>query len=322
MISEILKIIPRLDDAALGKMEKALNGRFAKVAKKFGSGLTNIIKGAGIVGLAVGFIDKLLNPLKETQDAIERMINQGDDIVTNAEQFNTSAGKLFKLQAFARASGLQDDGLNMLLTKYQTAVAEAQADPKKNTAVRAFADDGDIVDSFFEFIQSLKKMDRNQQILVQKEVFGEKQNLKMADFLRNDFEKLNAIMRLQSAESYDAPLQKLGNLNDLNDALRVGRESNDVFTKARNINEGMIRGMNASAKIQLDRENERIKAFKNLKSISDAMEKISGAVEQLVSGLGKSIGFIMPYVEELIKYLKAIAGSRMLRGMSGQGKGE
>ena len=320
VISEVLKVTPKIDESGLNKMEKALNTRFARVAKKFGGGLINVVKGAGLIGLAVGFIDKLLNPLKETQDAIERMISQGDDIVTNAQQFETTAGKLFKLTKFANAAGLENDGLFMLLTKYQTALAEAKADPSKKTAVSNFANDTDIAESFFGFIQALKTMEPSQRTLVQKEVFGEKQILKMADFLNQSFGELNTRMKLRPAEEYTGPLNKLGGLKDLDDELKSAREANDVFAKARIINEGMIRGKNASEALELSRENDRIAAYKNLKAISDTMNKIMQGIEQLTFAVGNILKLATPYIDQLIGYLKVIAGSRALKGIMGKGE--
>jgi len=319
VITEILKVKPQLDAAGLNKMETTLNARFARVAKKFSFGLANVIKGGGLVGLALGFIDKLLNPLKETQDAIERMINQGDDIVANAEQFGTTAGKLFKLTKFAEASGLDAAGLNMLLTKYQTSIAEAQADPNKQTAVRAYANDTDIADSFFQFIQSLNKMDRNQQVLVQKEVFGEKQTLKMADFLRQDFSKLQTLTGLRPADAYDKSLNNLGNLNDRLAGLRAGATAEDTLQKGKSITQSMIDSIARTEQRDLARENERIQNFKNLKSISDTMTNVMAVLEQLVNLVGKMLTYVTPGMTEGVDLLRKMLNSR---GMKQLPKGE
>ena len=110
-LKKFFRIVPKLSPGDLSSMGGALTTRFGKIAKKFGKGLLEVITGGGVAGLALGIIDKLLNPLKETQDAIDRMLVQGNDIVTNAKQFGTTAGKLARLQALGKSVGLDPESL-------------------------------------------------------------------------------------------------------------------------------------------------------------------------------------------------------------------
>src|SRR4051812_39877327 len=136
VFKEILQIIPRLSSSDLASMDATLSRRFSNIAKKFGKGLLATLTGGGIAGIGLGLIDKLLNPLKETQDAIDRTLKQGDDIVTYAKQFGTTSGKLYRLMQIAKSTGLDEGSFFMLLEKFQATVAEAAADPKKQTSVR------------------------------------------------------------------------------------------------------------------------------------------------------------------------------------------
>ena len=326
MFKEILKIIPKLDAADLQAMERALQSRFTKIAKGFGKGLTNVFKGAGIAGIALGLVDKLLNPLKEVQEAIDRMLHSSDDIATNAKQFNTTSGKLFKLVQLAKATGLDQDNLNMLLNKYQTAVAEAQADPNKPSAVRNFVGQKDTAEGFFLFIQSLQKMDKNQQLLVQQSVFGEKQILKMADFLQSDFAKLYKDVGLDkiTSEKLSGSIEKLAGLNDLQDVLTARRNTGDVVKKSGIINEGMIRSRDAGEQLILQRENERIKGYQNLQNLSQTVDKLMLKIDQMVVIIGKYIPMVSEKVIAIAEYLegltKAIMKSPILRRFLPQGK--
>jgi hypothetical protein len=307
MFKEVLQIIPKMSSSDLSKMERLLNSRFAKVAKGFGKGIVGLMKGAGILGIASSLIDKLLNPLKEVQESIDRTLNQADDVVTNAEQFGSTPGELFKLQKLAQAKGLEGDALNQMLVKFQSAVAEAAADPTKQTSVRAFANDENMVQSFFEFIQQLNKMDRKQQVIVQNEVFGEKATLKMAEFLRADFAELTKQTGLKAAASYDPGLNSMASLNDLAANLKVRREANDVETKSRIINTGMITARDNAEKIELQRENERIANFRNLQSLSDTTNKISGLVEKGVFMVGDFIATVTPKINSLVDRVDGFA---------------
>lgn len=315
MFSEILKLIPKIDGGDLSKMERLLNGRFGKIAKKFGKGLVASLAGGGIAGIALGFIDKLLNPLKETQEAIDKVLKHGDDVVTNAKQFNTTAGKLFKLQALGKATGLDPESLSMLINKFQTAVAEATADKTKQTSVRKFVGEKDTVEAFFNFIQSLQKMDKNQQLLVQQEVFGEKQVLKMADFLQSDFSKLTKLLGNKPAEKFTPGLEKLADLNDLKDALEARREMDDTLTKSRLITSGMVTSQDRAERLNLEKENARIASYQSLATINETSNKILGIVEQ---GFLK-LADILTKLTGLTDAIKKFSVSRTIRGIFGGG---
>lgn len=282
MFKETLLIKPSMTQGDLNKLEKSLQGRFTKIAKKFGKGVVSALTGGGIAGLALGLIDKLLNPLQATQDAIDRILHQGDDLVTNAKQFGTTAGKLAKLQGFAGATGLEPEQLNLLLSKFQASIAEAQADPTKKTSVRRFANDTDIVSAFFEFIQSIKKLSTNDQVRVQQEVFGEKQILKMADFLGTDFTELSKFFANIDTNKLDAAANKAGDLNDKADTIKSVQNLKDLIVKAGLINEGMINSKGARDQLELTRENQRIVAYNTLSTLSETTNKMFIALEKLV----------------------------------------
>jgi hypothetical protein len=311
VFKEILQIIPKLSPNDLNNMERSLSSRFGKIAKKFGKGLAATLTGGGIAGVALGFIDKLINPLKETQDAIDNVLKQGDDIVTNAKQFGTTAGKLFRLQQLASSTGLDAGSLDVLLTKFQGAVAEAKQDPNKQTSVRNFVGEKDTAEAFFQFIQALQKMDKTQQVLVQQEVFGEKQILKMADFLQTDFGAQSKLVGGPSAEKLTPGLEKLARANDLKDALAARRTLNDTLKKSQLITDDMVRSQDEQAKIALERENRQIQSYNDLAKISMMAELISNNGKQMALDLAG----LLVKVTELVRSVTKISESRALKGL-------
>lgn len=282
MFTEILKIVPKVDQSGLNQMERSLTTRFQKIAKGFGKGLKAAVTGGGIatlLALAGSAIDKLLNPLKETQEAIDRILGKADDISTNAKQFGTTSGKLFKLQQFGVANGLDPEALSVLIGKFQAAVAEAKADPKKDTSVRKFAGMEDMAEGFFEFIQGIQKLPKAQQVLVQQEVFGEKQILKMSDFMNSDFGPLQKRLKLKDSTAYTPGIEKLADINDRSDEYTAMRNAKDMETKGRIINMGMASAKNASEQRALNQENKRIESYQDLKRVSELSEKIANSTE-------------------------------------------
>lgn len=311
MWKEVLWLQPKLNAAEMSGLERALNSRFARVAKKFGKGITAVFTGGGIAALGLSLVDKLLNPLKETQEAIDRTLKSSDDIVTNAKQFGTTAGKLFRLQQLAKSTGLDENSLDVLLTKFQGAVAEAEADKTKETSVRNFVGEKDMAEAFFEFIQSLQKMERNEQVRVQQEVFGEKQVLKMADFLQTDFRDQTRRLGGPTASQLTPGLEKLAGLNDEKDILSARMTVADTFKKAQLINADMVKMQAEAEQRALNKENANIQGYKDLANISAGADQI---LKLLNDGLLK-LAEIGSSATTMAKTASEMSASRIMRGI-------
>lgn len=328
MFTEILKIKPQLDNSQADSMERNLNGRFGKVAKKFGKGLVDAIKGGAIAGFVVGLIDKVLNPLQQVQEAIEKALHNGDDLSTFAKQFNTTEGNLSRLQAFGKASGLDAEGVRSLLAKFQAAVTNTVLDPSQPSSVRNFVGKKDTAESFFEFIQSLQQIRQNNPTkanAVELDVFGERQVLKASSFLSADFNKLNTIFRsagAPSAERQTGAAQWLGTLQTNKDTLAAVSDQKDLVNKSGLINDRTISGLARRDDVDLGQENKGLSKFDSLQAISIENQKLMNlAVNQFLK-LAPLIADAMP---TLVNFLgggvKAVEGSRALKGLTpGAGK--
>lgn len=305
MLSEILKIRPKLDMSDLRKMERALNTRFRRVAKRFGKGIMAVFKAGGAASIVLTLINRFLNPLKEVQDSIERMLKSSDDLATNAQTFETTTGKLFKLSQLAKASGLDQDTLFQILSKYQVALGRVRANPNDALApsIGAYSNDQDLVDSFFRYIQDLRSLDQKDQALVKSTVFGEDMAIKLNDFMQQDFGKRLKETGLDrfTADEITKALNKNASLSDLNDALMVGVETKDIMQKANQINEEMIRANARSRELELSQERQRITAYKDLRQITDTVTMMMTGIEKLVQMLGQLIGQVAPQVQRLVE---------------------
>lgn len=327
MFSLILKVIPRLEPKDLGAMERSLSSRFSRVAKGFGRGLVNVLKGGGVIGAISLLIDKVLNPLKEVQEAIDRSLQRGDDLTTYAKQFGTTAGNLSRLQAFGKATGLEPEGVRLLLGKFQAAVAQSAADPSKPTAVSAFVGRKDTAEAFFEFVQSLQKLDPTRQNLVQQEVFGERQILKASEFLNADFKNLESIFRQAAPGSMQqtAAAEWLGAMSDNRDILDAIREQNDLIQKSKLIRDNTVAGIARSADLQQKIENQKVGKFDSIQQLSDANTKLMNealnAFMQLAPGLAKLASVAASVLKDGQIDLKELKASRSMRGiLPGAGK--
>jgi hypothetical protein len=303
MQTEILKIKPELDSASLNNMEKKLNGRFLSIAKKFGSGLTNILMGGGLIAAGSALVDKFLNPLQKTQDAIDKTLTKSDDIVTYSKEFGSSPGQLAILTALAKSTGLDQQALYMMINKFQNAVAEANADKEKATSVREYAGETNMVDAFFRFIQNMNKADKKTQLMVQQEVFGEKISLKASEFINTDFADQLKKLGAPSAEKLDAALTKIGNVADLNDLLQSKLELKDLINKSKGINDNIAYQMAEAERQRLAQENKNILQYDALKDLKTTTEKIGNLVEDATIGIVKAVEKTTDTVKDAAKYL-------------------
>lgn len=308
MFREILKVIPTLDSGATNKMVNNLNARFKTVAKKFGSGLKNVLLGGGVVGTVMAVLDKILNPLQKAQQALDDVLNRSDDLDTYAKEFNTSTGKLFKLQQLAGAKGVDPQQLNQLLGKFQGAISEAIADPSKESAVRKFAVPGqDSADMFFHFIQSLNKLPNEMRTMVEQEVFGEKLSLKSAEFLNvEDFEKLSKMLGLAAAEEYTRLIRKGADIADTRDIVKTKRDTDNYLAQLRAAQPSNVKLEDINQRVKQGREQQALRDYNALANVDTKMEKIASKFDKVLEGMAEGLANSEIGYEGIIKELKKL----------------
>jgi hypothetical protein len=196
--SEVVKIVPVVDAPRAAKMEKDLNSRYTKIAKTFGKGLQNVMKGS-LLGISVGLLAQLLAPLEKVEEKIRSMLGQGKDIAEIAERTGASAGDVKRLQIAGQSLGLTPEELNEMITKFSNALdstreelADEKAGRKKTdelapttALLRNFAELSDF-DAFLKFLPTLRAAGNPVEIEGE---FGQKQTLSVGQD-RKTFEKL------------------------------------------------------------------------------------------------------------------------------------
>lgn len=320
MWSEILKVKPKLDSADASNMERSLNTRFKNVTKKFGGAL----KIAAVASLGSAFVAQVLSPLKDVQGVLKNTLTKADDIVTFAAQFNTTPEKFAKLQALGKLKGLEPDSLNMLLTKFQSAVADTNADPTKPSAVRQFANIPDTADAFFEFIQALKKMTPEQQNLVQQNVFGEKQILKMSEFLQSDFKESMQMLSKVNFKNVAVAAQSLEQLEGMQKQKETVNELQDLIQKSLVINSGTIESESLSQRLQNARENKQLADFRNINELNNQVEEMKEMLRSTTTAFLKEFPVIIQAMKRSLQGWEMISKALpSARGFKyGQGKNE
>lgn len=323
MFTEIIKLIPILDKAALNSMFQNLDNRFTSVAKKFGAGMKNALKFGGISALVGGLVAKLLNPLEKAEAIIDKLLNKGSDAQTYAQEFNSTPGKVLRLQTLGQVHGLDAEQLRGMVSKFQGALAKEQeaqlaparieqklteATPEERPALLAslkaareeaakggvlheFLNEKDIIVGFFKFVQSLQavgKVDKSRQTAIETEVLGERQRGKASEFLNaTDFGAILA--KAPSEDAFNAAAKRTGDLADQKNFLTAMREGFDFVTKANLVNEKQVNGLNVAAGLSDQADNETLKRFDATLSTSIAIQKLEAKFDQFTTDFVNTI---------------------------------
>lgn len=300
--TEILLIKPKLDSGEAQKMESDLNGRFSRVATKFGKGLFKAMLGGGVIAGALTAINRLLNPLEEVEARIKSLLEQSDTVSESAEKFGTSAGKFFKLQQLAHVAGLDDAGLKDLLTKFQAAqelARKEQADPSQGVhrstqALGSFAQETDVADALIRVFDKIQGKDKATQIEIQRAVFGDKLTGSARKFSQLDFNGESKKLGIQDSGQLDAAFKKTGAISDLSKGLQAQRSIQAFTEGSQNMSPEMVKAVDEIEKAKITREAQQLGAIQDLSKAAVTIEAIKGLVDKGLGQIEKLLGLLAP----------------------------
>lgn len=317
MFTEVLRLKPILDPASTATMERNLNSRFSRVAKRFGTGIKSLMRGA-IFGVSLALLNKLLNPLNDLEEKVKRIIGQGDDIRDLADKFNTSPGNLKRLQDVAASLGLEPEKLNEMLDHFAKAIDDATKPLKigeerssQAIAVQNFAGEKDLAEGFFSFIQQLKGLDAKQRQLVEKEVFGDELFGAKRRFVEADFAKQFAAIGNPSTQRLTQDINRLADLALLQKTIQTRNETRDMSLAANQMNAQMIRDMEESARKRSERDTKQLQSFSDLEKAAQGIEVIKQGLVDLSAVVTKGAG----YLGDLLGKFQKLESSKLLRGI-------
>lgn len=320
MFTEILRIKPYLDRATTALMERNLGARFARVAKRFGASLKNVVSGRGLfLGIGLAFLNKLLNPLNELEEKIKSLLGQGTDIRDLADRFQTTPGQLKRLQDVAQSLGVKPDELREMLGKYAQAVETARkeiADPANTDsasteAVRQFVNEKDLAEGFFSFIQSLKAASPEIRSKVEESVFGERQYGANRRFIEASFPQ--ALSNIPSVQRSGKAIENLATQSDLQNQIQAVNQSQDLIAASARITSKMIRDIELSEKLKNDRETKQLESFNDLKKAALAIEEVKNGFQNVIIMINKGIG----HLADLVSFTMKLKETRWFKGFFG-----
>lgn len=320
MFTEILRVKPVLDPASAKKMESSLNTRFSRIAKRFGGGLMSALK-ASVLGLSLGLLNRLLNPIEALETKIKTLLGQGTEIRDMAEEFNTSPGEIKRLQDVAGSIGVAPDQLNGMLTQYAKAVEEARLelrDPTKERsastrAVENFVGEENLAEGFFKFLSSLRKEGQGQGRSIQigesgretrqisgvesrqdfeRAVFGESLKGASRRLVETDLSSQLEAISEPTAQELTQAVDKLANLEQERKVQEIRNQTRDFIKASGVINSQTVTDLESAAAREADRDTKQLNSYGDLRKAADGIEIIKNELMTLSAVATKGLGYL------------------------------
>lgn len=340
MFSEILKIIPILDPARTKQMEKGLSGRFLSISKKFGKALSNAVKGT-ILGISLGLLAKLLNPIGELEDKIKSLLSQGQDLKDMADEFNTDAGSLKRLQDVGQALGVNPDQLKDMLTKYSEAVDTARKElvvpggkrSASTIAVQQFTGEKDMVKSFIQFLTSLQKTQGSEvlrggqrvqlspketQQELEKNVFGQSFYGAQKRLLEANLDDTAKRLGEPQSNTWNPIVDKLAKLEEQRRFAEVKSDNQSMILGTNNISSATVKAMEARAAAEKIREANQLAAYTNLAAAANGIQVLIDLLKPVQEGVIKIVGYLGTLVQTFQKFGMKEVGRMILKPILGE----
>ena len=285
--SYILNVKPTISASDGRKLESDLNGRFARVAKKFGgalrtvgSKLRGIIAGGAIAGIGL----LMSNPIKELNSTLDDTLRKYDDISSRAKVLGVSSGQLYQATAIAKSAGIQEEDFRAMLTAYAVKVGEAKAG--KDEMLSEFANE-DLLTGFFKMVQSLKALTPEQRAYFGAKILGEDDVSKLAELINTDVqERHRELFGSTTAEQTTRAIEKLAGTEGKQSILRGRLDVENLLAKSQTITGETVRLQNELERRQQEIDNKNLsnyEAFMKLQMVAEEGKNILANIQTTIS---------------------------------------
>lgn len=257
-----------------------MSEKFGRVTKRFGHGLKNAIKGS-VIGISLGLLAKLLNPLNELEDRIKKLLGQGEDAKELANKIGATPGELQFAQFRANALGIPTDKFNELITAFSKVVDAQQQEvderKKKKIGGDPLVSQDNRLKGFQRallIIDDLMKTDPAKARIFQRELFGDtlsgnEKKLFDPTFKREIFgNRYNVIDKLNSANN------KLNTQNERYTEGSAKQNLQDFIRSANAVTPGVISGTLSNQQRDLNKDFKELTQYQILKNAADQVQEI------------------------------------------------
>ena len=302
--SYILNVKPTISASDGRKLETDLNGRFARVAKKFGGALRTVgskLKGIIAGGAVAGISAMMTNPIDSLNSTLDETLRRYDDISSRAKTLGISSGELYQATAIAKSAGIQEEDFRAMLTAYAVKIGEAKAG--QDLMLKEFKD-YPIVEGFFRMVESLQKLTPEESMYFGAKILGEDDVAKLAELINTDVkERHRELFGSTTAEQTTRAIEKLAGTEGKQSIMRGRLDVEQLLAKSQAITTETVRLQTELARKQRETENinlQNYQAFARIQLateeskviLADMQQKLAPVVEKGVGLLEKSYNWL------------------------------
>lgn len=295
--SYILNVKPTISASDGKKLETDLNGRFARVAKKFGGALRTVgskLRGIIASGAVAGITAMMTNPIDSLNSTLDDTLKRYDDISSRAKQLGVSSGQLFQATAIARSAGIEEQDFRAMLTAYAVKVGEAKAG--KDEMLREFVDE-ELLTGFFKMVRSLRELSPEQRMYFGAKILGEDDVAKLAELINTDVEQRHReLFGNVTSEQTTRAIEKLAGTEGKQSILRGRLDVENLLAKSQNITNETVRMQNEIERKKQEAENIKLSNYEMFARMQVATEEskviLADMQAKIAPLLEKSVGIL------------------------------
>lgn len=295
--SYILNVKPTVSASDGRKLENDLNGRFARVAKKFGGALRTVgskLRGIIAGGAVAGITAMITNPIDSLNSTLDDTLRRYDDISSRAKVLGVSSGQLFQATAIAKSAGIQEEDFRAMLTAYAVKIGEAKAG--KDEMLSEFANE-DLLTGFFKMVQSLQALTPEQRTYFGAKILGEDDVSKLAELINTDVqERHRELFGSTTSEQTTRAIERLASTEGKQSILRGRLDVENLLAKSQTITDNTVRMQNEIAKKQQEAENINFSNYEMFARMQVATEDskviLADMQAKIAPLLEKSVGIL------------------------------
>lgn len=303
--SYILNVKPTVSASDGRKLENDLNGRFARVAKKFGGALRTVgskLRGIIAGGAVAGITAMMTNPIDSLNSTLDDTLRRYDDVSSRAKQLGVSSGQLFQATAIAKSAGIQEEDFRAMLTAYAVKVGEAKEG--KDMMLKEFVNE-DMLTGFFNMVRSLRELTPEQRAYFGAKILGEDDVAKLAELINTDVEERHRqLFGSTTTEQTTKAIERLAGTEGKQSIMRGRLDVENLLAKSQTITDETVRMQNEIARKQQEAENinfSNYEAFARMQQateeskviLADMQAKITPLLEKSVGTLEKVYNWLL-----------------------------
>lgn len=303
--SYILNVKPTISQSDGRKLERDLNGRFGRVAKKFGgalrtvgSALKGIIAGGALTGLGL----LMTNPIDALNNSLDETLRKYDDLHSQSKQLGVSSGQLYQATAIARSAGIEEADFRAMLTAYAVKVGEAKKG--QDPILSEFVDE-DLLTGFFSMVRSLRELPPEERMYYGAKILGEDDASKLAELINTDVEKRRKeIFGNTTSEQTTRAIEKLAGVEGKQSILRSRLDVENLLARSQSITNETISLQHEIMEKQAQTENINFKNYEAFAKMQQATEESKKILADIQSTVAPAVEKVADWSEKTYYELK------------------